>query len=278
MERDGVHVALHQDQIAQLAFLRQIQAEEVLALVEDQRLRRIEVFRRVGVIIVHDPAAEADDVAPDIDDGEHQPVPEPVVDIAVLLRFGHQARVDQLLLGVALGLHGLHQRIPGVGGVADAEGGQGRFGHPAASGILQRRSALRRIELAVEKPCGLLTERPQALLGAIAGLVLLVLRDLHPNPLGQSPDRVRVAQTLDLHLEIDDAAALVTAEAVVDALVRGHGEGGGLLPMEGAQPEQIAAGPLQGDIVPHHIFNWIPSHQLVNKGWWKCHITPPCLS
>ena len=83
MQGDGIHVAFHQNQVALLTLLRQIQSEEVLALVKNQGFRGIEVFGSL-VILFHDATAESDYIAPHIDDGKHQPVPEPVEEAAVL--------------------------------------------------------------------------------------------------------------------------------------------------------------------------------------------------
>ena len=41
VQRHGVHIALHQDQVAKLTFLRQIQGKEVLPLVKNQGFRGI---------------------------------------------------------------------------------------------------------------------------------------------------------------------------------------------------------------------------------------------
>ena len=114
------------------------------------------------------------------------------------------------------------------------------------------------VELAVIEPGSFLVQRPQPLLLAVAGLVLLVLRHLHADTLCQGTDGIRVAQALNFHLKIDDTAALMTTEAIVDALVGGYGEGGGFLPVEGAQAEQVGTGTLQVHILPDHVFNWIP--------------------
>ena len=94
------------------------------------------------------------------------------------------------------------------------------------------------------EPGRFLVQRPQPLLLAVARLVLLVLRHLQPCPFCQRPDGVRVAQALNFHFKIDDAAALVAAEAVIDALIGRNGEGGGFLSMEGAQAEEVGAGTL----------------------------------
>ena len=86
-------------------------------------------------------------------------------------------------------------------------------------------------------------ERPQSLLSPITAFVLLVLRHLHTCPLGKGTYRIGVAQPLNFHNEIDSAAALMAAEAVIDTLIGRNGKGGGFLPVEGAQTKQIGAGP-----------------------------------
>ena len=76
---------------------------------------------------------------------------------------------------------------------------------------------------------------------------------------------IRVAEAFDLHHEVDDPAALVAAEAVVDPLVRGYGKGRGLLPVEGAETEQVGAGALQAHILAYHFLNGISGSEFINK-------------
>ena len=275
VQGNGIHIALHQDQRAKLGLLRHIQGKQVLPLVKNLCFRGIQVFGRG---IVHNPAAKADDVAPDIDDGEHEPVAEPVVKIPVFLGDRYQASSLQFLIRIALGPHGLTEAVPAVRSKADAEPGQRSLGHAPALGIAQTLRPGRGIQLADEESGGLLGQRPQPLLLPVAALVFLVVRHLHAHSLGQGADGVRVAQALDLHLEIDDPAALVAAEAIVDPLVRRYGKGRGLLPMEGAEAEQIGAGTLQVDILAHDLFNWVSGGKLIQKCRWKRHWRSPPLS
>ena len=184
----------------------------------------------------------------------------------------------QLLIRIALGSHGLAEAVPAVGGEADAEPGQRSLGHAPALGIAQALRPGGGIELADEKPGGLLGQRPQPLLLPVAALVFLVLRHLHAHSLGQGADGIRVAQALDLHLEIDHAAALMAAEAIVDPLVRRYGKGRGFLPMEGAEAKQIGAGTLQIDVLAHDLFNWVSGGKLIQKCRWKRHWRSPPLS
>ena len=105
----------------------------------------------------------------------------------------------------------------------------------------------------------------------MAGLVLLVLRNFHTHPFRQRTDGIGVAQALDLHLEIDDTAALVAAEAVIDALIGCNRERGRLLSMEWAKSKQIGAGTFQRHVLPHNIFNGIAGSQFINKCRWESH-------
>ena len=127
----------------------------------------------------------------------------------------------------------------------------------------------------MEKPGSFFVECPETLLLAVAGLILLVLRHLHAHTLGKRPDCIRIAQSLDLHLEIDDAAALMAAKAVVNAFIGSNRERSRFLPMEGTQAKEIGTGTLQRHILSDHVFNWIASRQLVKKCRWESHNPPP---
>ena len=263
MQGDGIHIALHQDQVSQFTFLRQIQGKQVFSFVENQGFRGVQIFGRRLVLIAHDPSAKTNHIPPDIDDGKHQPVTETVEQIPVFSGNGHQSGIPQFLIGVAFFSQGIRQIRPTVRGIADAKSGQGGFCHAPSLGIGQRFLANRSVELLVEKPGCFLVQRPKALLLPVTALVLLIFRDLHPGTLGQGTDCVRVAQALNLHLEINDASTLVAAEAIVNSLVRRHRKGRGLFPMERTQAKQVGAGALQAHIFPNHIFNWIAGSQLV---------------
>ena len=260
VQGNGIHIPLHQNQVAQLAFLCQIQGEEVLPFIKDDGFGGIEIL---GSGVVHHTAAKANHIPPDIDNGKHQPVAEAVVDSAALFR--HQACILQLLLRIALGLHGIHQAVPAVGSKADSEFGKNGRGHAPLLGIGQAFRPGGAVELAVEIPGRFLGKGPQPLLLAVPALVLLVLRDLHPCPLCQGPHRIRVTQPLNFHHEIDHAAALVAAEAVVNSLIRGYGKGSSFLSVEGAQAKEVCTGAFQVHILPHHFLDGVSCHQFIHK-------------
>ena len=83
----------------------------------------------------------------------------------------------------------------------------------------------------------------------------LLLGNLHAGALGKEADGVRKGKVLDVHDEVDHAAALLAAEAVIDLLVRRDGEGAGFLTVEGAQAKEVAALAGQLHIAAHHIHN-----------------------
>jgi hypothetical protein len=55
--------------------------------------------------------------------------------------------------------------------------------------------------------------------------------------------------------ELEDVAARVATEAVEEALVGRHGERRSLLRMERTQPLVAGSGPLQRDVLLHHLQN-----------------------
>jgi hypothetical protein len=124
----------------------------------------------------------------------------------------------------------------------------------------------------MEETRRVLAERPQALLPLVGGGVLMIVRYIHSCALGKEANRVRIVEIFDLHDEIHHAAALVAAEAVVNALVGRDREGGCFFRMEWAQAKQIAALAGQGNVLADHVLNGIAGRQLVEKCWreWHC--------
>ena len=94
----------------------------------------------------------------------------------------------------------------------------------------------------MEIPGRFLHQRPKTLLLTVTALVLLVLGHFHTGPLRQGTDSVGVAQAFHFHHEVDGTAALMAAEAIVDALIGSYGERCGLLSVEGAKAKQIGTG------------------------------------
>ena len=135
-------------------------------------------FRYFGSPAAEHAAAEADHVPARIADREHDAVPKAVV-AAALLVTDHEARLDELLDLVPAVAEGAQDRIPGVGGVADAEAGRGRAVDAAALEVLDggRRFAQR----AAVELIGLAQHGQHRGLGGRRLLRARLARDLEPD-------------------------------------------------------------------------------------------------
>ena len=71
---------------------------ERVALVEERRLRRIQIFRRR--VLLHGAAAEGDDAAAQIGDREHDAVAEPVERHRNVVAGDQQPGLDHVLAGM----------------------------------------------------------------------------------------------------------------------------------------------------------------------------------
>ena len=268
MQRDGIHIALREDDEFPLAFLDDIHGEKVPPLVKNNRFRRVQVLRRR---IVHDAAAEADDIAAHVDDGEHQAVAEAVIERPLVAVLAEEARLEQFLLRVALCRHGVEQGRPAIRRIAEAETRDRLAGDAALLQIGPRLLSRRGLELGVIELCRRAAQRPETLFFLILRLISAIVRDLEARALCQKAHGVAVGEVLDLHDEIHHAAALMAAEAVENALLRRDGERRRLFAMEGAEAEQVAAPARQRDILPDDVLNGIPGVEFIQKCRGKSH-------
>ena len=271
VEGDHVDVALHQHQVGPLGALGKVEGVDQPALVEHHGLRGIQVLGPLHPR--QDAAGEAHHVPPHIDDGEHEPGAELVVDAAVFPSH-RQARVDEFHLAVALFREGPCQAVPLVGGGPQAEAGGGAGGELPLGDVVPHPRAPRAFQIVVVEPGGVLVGRQKPGPLFPARLVGARLRHLHPRPLGQQAHRVGKGQVLHLHDKGDHPASLAAAEAVVDLLIRRDGKGGGLFVVEGAQAPQVV--PLLGqvDVGGHHVGDLAAGHQLVDKLFRDRHSPP----
>ena len=183
----------------------------------------------------------------------------------------HQSHLQQLLLGIPLSRHGVNQIGPALRGVAQSEAGNGLTGQGPFHNILLAWRTCRGKELFPEIPGRLTAQLPEPLLPLIAGPGGPVIGDLHTGPFGQVSDGVGKIEIFLFHDKLDHAAALVTAEAIENLFVRGHGKGGRLFGVEGTQAEEV--GPLAGQvhILAHHLLDGVAGGQLVKKRRRKGH-------
>ena len=264
MQRNHVDIAFHQDDVIQFGLFRKIQAKQILSLIENNGFRRVQILGRI-IIFFDDTAAKADHIAPDIDDGEHESVTKTIEQIAVFLGYRHKTGLPQFFVGIPLGTHSFHQGIPAIRGIAHTEGSEDRFGHSTAQSIIQGILSDGRIQLAMEEASRLLMQRPKALLLAVAGLILLILRNGHTHTLRQGTNRIGIRKSLHFHLEVDDAATFMATETIIDSLIGIDREGSGLFAMEGTKSKHIRTAALQANILTHHILNGIALNQFIDK-------------
>ena len=269
MQRHHVQIALTEDDIGPLGLLSQIHAVQNTALAVCKCFRGVHIL---GLGLVQHTAAEAHHITPHINDRQHQPVAELIIQPPVL-PVHRQTGGDQLLLGVALVGHRRQQGIPAVRSRPHTEPHGNAPADAALVQIRLHRRPLLGLEDAVIVPGGIPVQR-QHPAAKLFRSVAALLRYREVGPLGQKSDGIRIGQSLHLHDEVHDAAALLAAEAVVKLLVRQHMEGGSLFVVEGTAAPVAAALGRQRDVAAYNIHNVAAGQQLVQKILGKRHPAP----
>ncbi|MPM55294.1 hypothetical protein SDC9_102088 [bioreactor metagenome] len=214
--------------------------------------------------MVQHPPAKSDHVSPHVDDGEHQTISELVVKTAAFV-LHCKARAQKLRLGVALMGHSGDKRVPPVGRRAKAEADRRGLPDLPPVQIVPHGAALRVLKLLIVKPGRVAVQIQKAAPLLLRLPVPRLLRNLQPGAPGEKPHRVRKGEAFLLHDKVDDAAAPLAAEAVINLLVRGDGEGAGLLAVKRAEAKVVRASSRKLDIAAHHIHNVAAGRQLVQK-------------
>ena len=250
MQAHDIHVALDDHETlqrrARLAHL--VETVELAALVEQRRLRRVQVFR---LALVDDAAAAGDHAAAGIADREHQPVAEAVVMALAALALCAVALDDQTRLGERaaarlVDAEAAQHVVPGIRGVADQEALERRGLEAAARGVVGGAA----IGLQGLRPVR--RDARQHRVQRLARCLRVVgppglARDVDAGARGQLLDRLGEAQAVVVHQEAEHGAVRAAAEAVVELLVRAHPERRRLLVVEGAAGLVFAARFLQRD-------------------------------
>ena len=141
--RDDVDIAFDHDQLR--AVVRRLPGRravvEVVTLVKERRLRRVEVLRRR--VLIERAAAERDDAAAEIGDREHHAVAEAVVRHRDVIAVDQEPRLDHVFDRHALLAEMLLQRVTLVRRVAHAELELRRAVEPPVGEIAARLGAQR---------------------------------------------------------------------------------------------------------------------------------------
>ena len=248
-------------------------AVEQAALGEERGLRRVEIFR---LAVAQRPAAEGDDPAAPVADGEDHAPAKTIVRRAVIVRRDDEPRVQHHRLGDTVALQLGAERRAAVGRVAEAELGAGFLVHAADVEIAPGGHAARPRKLRLEPGSRSLHHAVERVALPLPCLGARVARGQREPRIARQPlHRFREREALVPHDEADDIAVGAAAEAVEEALVLIHREGGRLLLVEGAEPEQFAPAAQEPHAFADHAFQRNACANLVQKLRRKRHPLTP---
>jgi hypothetical protein len=244
-QRDDVQITLRHDQAANvlLGIGRRLArlgiAVEDRALVEDRRLRRVEIFR--PRLFGQRPSAKRHQPPARIMDGEHDAVAETVIGRAIV-RLDQQAAFDEIAHRRPRRDQLVLQPGAAVRGKADAEALAVLAVETAAFQIAPRRFAPGAEQGALEMRLRGLHPFHQRLAVNLLFCGLRVrLRQAQPRLPGQTLGRLHEGQALDLFQPGEDIAMLARGKAVVKSLVVIDEEGGRAFLLERGQADKLAA-------------------------------------
>src|SRR6185437_4471557 len=230
---DDVDITFHYHQRAAVmgGEPRGAEVVEIVALVKQGRLRRVQVFG--GDVFFQRAAAKRDDPAAQIRDRKHHAVAKAIIGYRDVVARDQQTRLDHVLDRNALGSQIFLQRKTLARRIADAELQLGGRRNGAVAEIAARLGAVARGQSVGEEFRGQFHHIVQRL------AALLVTRGVgsdggqrHAGHRGQPFDRFGEADALGLHQERDDVAVLAGGEVVIKSLLVVDGERRRLLLLE----------------------------------------------
>jgi len=229
---------------------RTVKAEECRPLPENRALRAVEVL---GFAVVEDSAAKGDEGSVTGADGEGETVTEAIVGRRAAFGPHGQTTLDQRSLGMASG-HVVDQAAPFVGRKTESVVAPPIFGKPASLELVPRHRSLSLLETFAEEMLRLFEQGslPIALLPAPPRLGTS-RREMNAIAPRKALHRFRKAEVLELHEELEDVAALVTSETVIQSLLGIDRERRGLLLVERAQTFPAAAPLFQTNVVANNL-------------------------
>jgi hypothetical protein len=263
---DDVDIALHRDQ-ALTAMRGRPRGGDVVerrALVEERRLRRVEVLRRN--FLIERAAAEGDDAAAPVGDRKYHPVAKAVIGNRDVLGGDQKPRLDHVLDGDFRGAEMLLERILLGGRIAEPELELRRGRNAAVGEIAAAARAISRRKRRFEKLGGKLddvVERLSPLL--MCGRFPRHHRHRHAGLPGQPLDRLGEAHALGEHDEVENVAVLARGEVKPHRLLVVDEEGRRLLLVERRQPLKLAPGFAQFHAPADDFRDRKPRPQLVEK-------------
>ncbi len=266
VQAHDVHVALDNHETPERGARQPdlVQAIELLALVEQRRLRRIQVFRLAAL---EHPAAETQHAAARIADRKHDAVAEAVIPgLAPRTRcvaLDDQSRGKQRAARLVGGTEPSQHFIPGVGRVADAESFADRLVQPAAAQVGARFLIALQAFLVVARDTR--EHLAELFLAPRWWSAAAFMRHFQSEPPGERFDGFRKRQLFVLHQEAERRAVRAAAKAVIELLVRAHPERRGLLVVKRAAGLVLAPRLLQRHAAADGLDDIRVCDQLVNE-------------
>ena len=244
MHGNHIHVALADQHALFPGRPGHVQAIEVPALVEDCRLRGVQIFR---FSISHDTAAEADDPVVHVHDRKNDTVPEFIVHTVSLIHI-HKSGFPQKLVGDALFFQIKIEVVAVFVGIAKAEASDRLIGEPPVFQVFHGLTAVLGPKLVIIVfGCHLVhvQDAGTKILGPSFLLGVFFLRKCDASPLCQKFHSFRERIILVLLNKRKYVSTRSATETVIHLLIRTYGKGGRFLIVEGAEPEVGASLPLE---------------------------------
>ena len=237
-DADHVHVAFDEHDSILLAHGGAGPAEVVEhgVLLVDRGFGRVQILRLA--LGLHRPAAESDDAAGFVVNGESQAFAEAVVEIGPVFGLADQSRGFQGFLSEPLFPQQSEQRVA-ARRVADAELRRRFFRESARAQIFSGpRADVRRQPLLKERLRGFVHAQQRIAEHGVGVGARVAPGHGDALPVGQGLQRFVERQPLQFHQEVEYVAALPAAETLVNLQASVNGERGRLLRVERAQTDE----------------------------------------
>ena len=244
MHGNHIHVALADQHALFPGRPGHVQAIEIPALVEDCRLRGVQIFR---FSISHDTAAETDDPVVHVHDRKNDTIPEFIIH-ALSLIYIHKPGFPKKFVGDTLLFQIKIQVVAVFVGIAKAEASDRLIGEPPVFQVFHGLTAVLGPKLVIIVfGCHLVhvQDAGTKILGPPLLLGVFFLRERDACPLRQEFHGLREGIILVLLNKRKYVSTRPAAETVIHLLIRTHGKGGRFLIVEGAEPEVGASLPLE---------------------------------
>src|SRR5437667_107657 len=258
-EGDQVEVPLDDDGAPRLPdrIPRLAEPVEGVPLAEERGLGRVQILRwgvPGGGTAREHASPEGDDPPARVRGREHEAVAEAIEETgpgAGAIAAEQEARGEAVLDREPLGAQVSPERLAARRRVAEAEAAHRPLADAPLGEVGTGAGARRAGELGLEERRGGRVDRDEGLATGARPALVLGHRDAEARR--HAAHGVRERERLDAHDKREDVAVLAAPEAVEEAALLAHREGGCLLGVEGTEPDEAAPSPPERDGVGHDL-------------------------